>query len=636
MCNKEKPAVGVCETNNNCGGVAAKFCRLENGVCNNVGSNNVVAGVCDVMPENCAAIYDPVCGCDKKTYSNECSAHSKGQNVDTIGECEAAAGGGSTGTEEEQRACLTEVECDTKRQEMSMGFRVGSYPTKGCFSKNGVAYWSTGGSIQDKSTAVLPGMQERIWCGGNMRSSGSSSAHQQTNPGASQVQQQEMETTNSACSSISKPLILGSLLKKALSSQANPVAPHHEQARSLQSSCTYNVEFLLGGCNLGQPTEIKVEAPKARVIDSDIDIVDKETMEVTESMLMDGEQLYNVHFKYIASMLFPNDKAVSVPVNTGSVPSLEEGSCAMIVCGRPFIDTSGDSLLASVLPSDECGLIPTSSWLGNTISVSNDEKSVVESQLVSVGNATRYQYEQLGGKWTRNALAEHASIASFAAFSLALMSNGVPSHLVESAMKAGLDEIKHAKISFTIASKLMGKEISPGPLPPSKHEFNNNMTALAMAVAKEGCVDETLSSLEAAAEVDLINDALNNGVTGGTKYYGISSELLVYIRDELRIIALDESIHSSLAWKTLEWVCSVSKDACDAAKQNVLGESKLILAFQYRFGHINDYNSELLGRMLKAWKSIYTSQYGPESISNVDEPSLLSQLVDNVLSDGSD
>jgi len=63
-------------------------------------------------------------------------------------------------------ACLTREACDKQRQGMGLeSFASGSYPTKGCFRKNGKAFFSPG-MPQEMSELDLPGLQERIWCGG--------------------------------------------------------------------------------------------------------------------------------------------------------------------------------------------------------------------------------------------------------------------------------------------------------------------------------------------------------------------------------------------------------------------------------------------------------------------------------------
>jgi hypothetical protein len=47
-----------------------------------------------------------------------------------------------------------------------------------------------------------------------------------------------------------------------------------------------------------------------------------------------------------------------------------------------------------------------------------------------------------------------------------------------------------------------------------------------MAIAKKGCIDETLSALAAAADAESIDKVLENGAVAGTKYYGIGREIV--------------------------------------------------------------------------------------------------------------
>ena len=267
------------------------------------------------------------------------------------------------------------------------------------------------------------------------------------------------------------------------------------------------------------------------------------------------------------------------------------GCCSCAMPGRPYVDSSGKTLLASI----------------NTVVNVEGEVNMLEedtSQSIADNNCTSTTAYHLGQQWASNALGEHASVASFSAFSIALMSNGAPSDLVEDALTAGLDELRHAKTSFDIATKLLRKDIVPGPLPVSKHEFDQDIKKLALSVAKEGCVDESLSALELEAEVELLSEELDGDVErSNTKYAGIDHETLTWIRDELRIIASEESSHAALAWRTFDWVCGIDADACNAVKEQVLNKDELEKAFQRRFGSFAG-TAKTLDMMKDSWAKL--------------------------------
>ena len=77
-------APGTCTSNAQCG--RGEFCGFsEAGACGG-------AGTCTRRPEACIALYNPVCGCDGRTYGNACSAASSGVNVASNGEYALGAG----------------------------------------------------------------------------------------------------------------------------------------------------------------------------------------------------------------------------------------------------------------------------------------------------------------------------------------------------------------------------------------------------------------------------------------------------------------------------------------------------------------------------------------------------------------
>jgi hypothetical protein len=45
------------------------------------------SAACKPRPQICSQIYAPVCGCDRKAYSNECAAAAAGMGVYSTGKC---------------------------------------------------------------------------------------------------------------------------------------------------------------------------------------------------------------------------------------------------------------------------------------------------------------------------------------------------------------------------------------------------------------------------------------------------------------------------------------------------------------------------------------------------------------------
>ena len=57
-----------------------------------------VGGTCQVRPEVCDLIYAPVCGCDLKTYGNDCQRQAAGVSKLSNGACPSSGTGGATGS----------------------------------------------------------------------------------------------------------------------------------------------------------------------------------------------------------------------------------------------------------------------------------------------------------------------------------------------------------------------------------------------------------------------------------------------------------------------------------------------------------------------------------------------------------
>ncbi len=213
------------------------------------------------------------------------------------------------------------------------------------------------------------------------------------------------------------------------------------------------------------------------------------------------------------------------------------------ICGRPFL-IQGSTRTATAEQSVH--------WLNSTADRLGEKTATTRqgSTLDATGRQT------LAAHWTQIGLMEHASVAAFARFSLQLISLGAPGDLVEASARAQLDEAKHTRLAFSLASKYRKTPIGPGRLAYSGALDDESWEQILVTTILEGCIGETRAALEASHSAAVCRDP--------------------EVEKVLRTIAHDEGSHAELAWKAVAWMLverpDLKKLAQDTFSQGCLVE----------------------------------------------------------------
>jgi hypothetical protein len=152
----------------------------------------------------------------------------------------------------------------------------------------------------------------------------------------------------------------------------------------------------------------------------------------------------------------------------------------------------------------------------------------------------------LATHWLEVAAFEHASVASFARFTLDLLAIGAPPGLVADTQRAAMDEVEHARVAYALASAYGGRPVGPGLLDVAGVSLAADLRAVVRALVTEGCVGETLGAAEALALAERVEDPALRAVHAR--------------------IGADEQRHAELAWRTLAWLVATNADLVDLAE----------------------------------------------------------------------
>ncbi|MDC3957199.1 ferritin-like domain-containing protein [Polyangium jinanense] len=164
--------------------------------------------------------------------------------------------------------------------------------------------------------------------------------------------------------------------------------------------------------------------------------------------------------------------------------------------------------------------------------------------------------EALAERWIRDGLFEHASVAAFSRLALALLAHGADESLVRAAHEAALDEVRHARLSLSLAAAYRGAPVAPRGLPEALSlPLGEGLVELAVSTVVEGAVGETLAAVLASEQAERASDPA--------------------VRQVLTGIAEDEARHAELAFRVLAFAIAAGgapvRDAVARAFRDAAG-----------------------------------------------------------------
>ena len=185
------------------------------------------------------------------------------------------------------------------------------------------------------------------------------------------------------------------------------------------------------------------------------------------------------------------------------------------------------------------------------------EQSWVTPGFDDLGDVTSAQRIALHEAWQAEAQLEHASVAAFSKLSLLLMVLGAPPDLIDAAHAAARDEIVHARLAFTIASRWGNTDVGPAPSPQWGGAIDGDVLTLLCETLEDGCVGETIAAQEASV------------LSGRARHPEIAAALETIAADELR--------HAELAWRIVVWCLPLAgvpgARALDAFRAKLIAET---------------------------------------------------------------